>query len=198
MTVVRVDPADKSIARELSEVLARAFFDDPLAIYFFPDESVRIKGLRRFFYAQITGLFGPNTVVLTTDNLKAVAIWVKPGKSPSIIRSGYRILPTAFVLKTRVFLAGRAIAYLERFHPRQKHFYLATIGTDPEFQGKGLGSELLDYQLTEIDSKHMPGYLESSKEKNVPYYRRFGFELIKEITLPKNGPPTFLMWRDAK
>lgn len=196
MEIITVDKKEKEVARELAEVLAKAFYDDPLAIYFFPYENKRLKGLRRFFYAQLTGLFGSKTIVLATQNLKACSIWVAPGTKPSVLKSGYRILPTAMSLGTRVGLAAFAIGYLERFHPKEPHFYLATIGCDPDYQGRGLGSSLINAQLKHIDEMGLPAYLESSKEKNVPYYKRFGFEVIKEVTLPKNGPPAFLMWRN--
>ena len=43
----------------------------------------------------------------------------------------------------------------------------------------------------------MPAYLETNRESNLPYYRRFGFELTEKIALP-DSPPLWLMWREPR
>ena len=52
--------------------------------------------------------------------------------------------------------------------------------------------------LERCDDEGVPAYLESSKEKNVPYYERHGFRVTGELRLPKDGPPLWAMWRDPK
>ena len=51
--------------------------------------------------------------------------------------------------------------------------------------------------LERCDREGIPAYLESSKEKNVPFYRRHGFEVTREIQLP-NGPMLWAMWRQPR
>jgi carbamoyl-phosphate synthase large subunit len=48
------------------------------------------------------------------------------------------------------------------------------------------------------DREGIPAYLESSKDRNVPYYERFGFKVTKEIALPRGGPLVWAMWRDPQ
>jgi hypothetical protein len=38
-------------------------------------------------------------------------------------------------------------------------------------------------------------YLESSKERNISFYERFGFKVIGELRLPR-GPMMWPMWRE--
>jgi hypothetical protein len=44
----------------------------------------------------------------------------------------------------------------------------------------------------------MPAYLESSKEKNVPFYERNGFKVRERFEVPNGGPPIWLMWREPQ
>ena len=51
--------------------------------------------------------------------------------------------------------------------------------------------------MPRCDAEGLPAYLESSKERNVPYYERFGFRVTRELAMPGRGcPPVWLMWRD--
>lgn len=82
--------------------------------------------------------------------------------------------------------------------PRQPHWYLATLGTAPERQGRGVGSTLLATVLDRLDEEGLPAYLESSKERNVAFYARHRFEVVRELVVPHGGPRLWLMWREPR
>ena len=86
---------------------------------------------------------------------------------------------------------------MEKAHPEEPHWYLAVLGTAPEHQGKGVGSALISPILQKCDAEGVPAYLESSKESNIPFYQRHGFEVTGEIKV-KNGPTLWPMWRDPQ
>ena len=52
--------------------------------------------------------------------------------------------------------------------PRERHFYLFFMAVNPSFQGKGLGSAILEATLKHIDETGMPAYLENSNVRNRP------------------------------
>jgi len=82
-------------------------------------------------------------------------------------------------------------------HPAQPHYYLFLLGTRPRWQGRGLGSSLIAPVLNRCDQDRVPAYLEATSERNVPLYRRHGFEVTTEIQIP-GGPTVWPMWRPAK
>jgi hypothetical protein len=71
-----------------------------------------------------------------------------------------------------------------------------SFSDDPINQWIFGGGKLMAAGLQRADAEHMPVYLESSKESNVPFYRRFGFELIEKVTPAKGCPSMWPMWRE--
>lgn len=93
-------------------------------------------------------------------------------------------------------MVGWSLLGVERRHPpKPPHRYLATLGTEPDAQGRGLGTAALAPVLEECDRDGVGAYLESSKESNIDYYVRFGFRVTEEMKLPR-GPSLWPMWRD--
>jgi hypothetical protein len=52
--------------------------------------------------------------------------------------------------------------------------------------------------LDHCDDEGLPAYLESSKERNVPFYSRHGFKVVKEVPIPGGGPKIWTMWREPR
>jgi ribosomal protein S18 acetylase RimI-like enzyme len=72
------------------------------------------------------------------------------------------------------------------------------LGTAAGSQGKGVGSAVLAPVLKRCDEDGIGAYLESSKESNIAFYNRHGFEVTRELPLPSGGPSVWLMWREPK
>lgn len=183
----------------VSRSLARAFEDDPVMEWLFPlSVRNRLDRLRRFFTLDMAKWNLRHDETWTTPELTGGALWAPPGKWKLSTADVMRSMPTmARLLGPRLPVALQGLNQVERNHPHEPHYYLAILGTDPAHQGKGVGGALLAPVLDRCDAEGLGAYLESSKERNVPYYRRFGFEVTKELPLPK-GPPVWLMWRDPQ
>ena len=91
-----------------------------------------------------------------------------------------------------------AMGAMKKNHPKEPHWYLSTLATDPPHQRTGVGAALLAPGLARCDQTRLGAYLETQKEDNVAYYSRFGFRVKDEIDLPMNGPHLWLMWRDPQ
>lgn len=192
---VAIDPADD---RTMADVLARAFWDDPVFEWLFPKESSRYAHAARFFRAEIRAVRRRGRV-LTTPDLSGAGLWAEPGRWQNQPRDLLTAGPgLALGLGRRLPGAMRVLSTIERAHPRERHWYLAVLGTDPNRQGRGVGSTLIGSVLQTCDEEGLPAYLESSKESNVPFYRRHGFEVTDELSFPGSGPTFWLMWRDPR
>jgi ribosomal protein S18 acetylase RimI-like enzyme len=146
------------------------------------------------------GPYGRADEVDTTEGLGAVAIWTPPGQWRLGVLDQLRMVPAMVRIVTPRWVPSRFVGFnkMERCHPHDPpHWYLATLGTDPASQGRGLGSALLDDRLGRLDDEGTPSYLESTKESNVPFYARHGFQVTGTFDVP-HGPRLWLMWRDPK
>lgn len=104
------------------------------------------------------------------------------------------LLHPRLVLRAPLVVGGSLWA--ERRHPATPpHWYLVWLGTDPSDQGKGLGSAVLRPVLEHCDTEGVAAYVESSKERNIAFYARHGFRVIRELRLPR-GPTVWPMWRE--
>jgi ribosomal protein S18 acetylase RimI-like enzyme len=180
-------------------MLTRAFDDDPVARWACPNDAMRPWMLERFHGARDRQMLRAGEIWMTEGG-ESAAVWAAPDGWRSSGRDDLAFARSMLHprLLRRTPLVGYGLFGLERRHPpRPPHWYLATVGTDPDAQGRGLGSAVLAPVLEECDRDGVGAFLESSKERNVDYYARFGFRVTEEVRLPR-GPRVWPMWRDPR
>jgi GNAT superfamily N-acetyltransferase len=177
-----------------AEVAARAFVEDPMFTYIFPNTALRPKLLRRFMAVALRYgvLFGE--VATTTDNVGS-ALWLLPSQTnitpARMLRSGMAALPLTIGLPAfRRFLAFAS--YDDQVHSwimHEPHWYLLNLAVEPSLQRHGIGSALIAPVLTRADRAGQPCYLETNNPGNLPFYARHRFEVAHVGRVPNDGPP---------
>jgi ribosomal protein S18 acetylase RimI-like enzyme len=182
--------------------VARAFEDDPMFAWVFPDAQHRARSLQVLNRVPLRyGLrYGH---VSHSHEGKAVAIWIPPGRAVSIGgMARFGLLNVPFRIGFRAFgkFAGAndVMGKIHTKHVPEPHWYLLIVAVDPELQGHGVGTALLEEGLTRADQSNHPCYLETSHERNVPFYERFGFTVITRVPLGPGGPPGWAMRREPR
>jgi len=89
------------------------------------------------------------------------------------------------------------IEQMDKFHPKEPHWYLPMIGVDPTQQNKGYGAMLMKHALAVCDREGLPAYLESSNPRNITLYLRHGFEIAGTIQAG-SSPAMFPMRREPR
>jgi GNAT superfamily N-acetyltransferase len=183
----------------LAGALARAFHDDPVMTWLLGErDEPRLRRLHRFMRSEARRHRRHGGTVLTADGHPGGALWDPPGKWRMSVPDILRAAPVMISgVGPRIPRAIGGLGQMEKVHPREPHWYLAILGTDPSQQGKGVGGALMTPILDRCDRDGLGAYLESSKPENLPYYERFGFRVTGEFDMPK-GPPMWPMWRDPR
>lgn len=192
--------ATRSDVPRLGRALSAAFAADPIWRWLVPADAAWAATPPLFAHEVARRV--PHGQAYTDDARGGVAVWVPPGgrlgRAQRVLRD-LRDAPSA----ARVFRPGRirdglaVQAAMKAGTPREDHWYLAVLGVDPDHQGRGLGGTLIAPVLRRCDLDGVGAYLESSNERNVPFYRRHGFEAV-DVVRPNGSPPMTLMWRDPR
>lgn len=180
----------------LGSVLGRAFADDPIWRWIYPQPD-RGRRLARMFRALLAVSLARGAMVLTDEARAGVAIWQRSDDRDLGLVGNVRMGAAMVVSRARLRRGQAVIREIERRHPRHPpHWYLSVLGTDPQHQGTGVGSALVRRVVDDPANAGEAAYLETETEANVPFYRRFGFEVMDELDVPGGGPHLWLMWRD--
>lgn len=193
-------PLTASDDEAATRLLARAFHTDPMMIYLAPDESARNRRTQPFFAATIRygRHYGMTEMTSTGD---AVTLWLKPGFTTLTVG---RMVRTGIVLASlKLGFSGlirlnTLASHSDKLHKQAisgDHWYLMTIGVDPDRQRMGAGGRLLSAGLQRADDDGLPCYLETTNPENLPFYRRHGFEVAADGQVPKSELHVWAMVR---
>ena len=94
-----------------------------------------------------------------------------------------------------------AVEFMEKQHTEilsEPHRYLMVVGVEPSARGRGLGDALIAPGLEQAEQQRLPCYLETFSAKNVQYYQRRGFELMRESIAPDSKLTCWAMVRSAR
>jgi ribosomal protein S18 acetylase RimI-like enzyme len=192
MEVVRIED---SRLGEASDVLARAFQDDPAWVWLIPDAEKRKRLLPWLFRVgfDVTAA----DVWTTVGVVRGAARWLPPGRPPMRVGPTLKaLMTTPFRLGSAIgpFLAyGRAVETLRAEAMPDPHWYLAGIGVDPSAQRRGIGTALLEPGLAAAARAALPAVLLTNNEANLPFYERHGFVIVRNDETPKGGPQAWAM-----
>ena len=189
---ISIRKANADDAAQVAEILSDAFSDDPVGKWISPNPDYP-----KWCWPMIVPFLLPhNEVYITSDGLGAL-LGVPPGAELNIRPNLAMLWNLWWRFGTGSILRlGRIMKMLEQNHPKAQYYYLLALGVRLGSRCKGIGSALLEHVLKECDQQKTGVYLENSNSLNMKFYQRHGFKLQNEVTLPKNGPTLWLMYRD--
>jgi ribosomal protein S18 acetylase RimI-like enzyme len=181
----------------VAALLARAFTGDPVVDFLLGGDRERERRLIFGALCRDVERAGLIEGVREGGRLAAVAVWLPPGAHPVPLRREARMLPSWLRLgrmhPRAIPRLLRAMPALDGLHPHEPHWFLSLLGTEPDAQGGGLGSALVGSGVRRAEVEGVPVHLDTGRSENVPWYRRFGFEVADEVRVGSGAPPTWGM-----
>ena len=176
-------------------MLGRAFFDDPIFRWVEPDDAARRRFLQPFFTALTRRSRRLAVALATAPELCAASLWKSPGLEAL---TPEQLAMTGLDRMGEWLTPGASARFDAVFDPVEESFaadlpapvwYLGVLGVEPGMQGRGLGSMLMRPILERADAERLAVTLETAQPKNLPLYRRHGFEILRELPAPAPGGP---------
>ena len=78
-----------------------------------------------------------------------------------------------------------------RGHMAPDGFYIGRLAVQPQWQGRGCGSALLEAMIGRAESNRLVLFTSTKSERNLRLYERFGFKPFKKSTTATGVP---LVW----
>ncbi len=161
---------------KMASLCASSFKDDPLFMFFFPQQETRQKKAAWFFKAQLM-MCSPFTYVL--EDLNGVIIIQKPSDKPRALW-----IKESILLMINVGLGSilKALSY-QRYSKKVLYDmkiteadHLVLICVDEKDRNKGIATDMIKHVCL---SKTI---LETQNSNNIQFYQKLGFKLEKSST----------------
>lgn len=166
------------------DILAKSFDNNKSVNYIVRQDEHRKQRLRQLmsYSFDVCNSFGR---VIFSENKKACALIIFPDKKRATVQS---LLWDIKLIAGCIGLKGisKAISRekkIKNLQPKEPLYYLWFIGVNPEEQHKGIGSALLTEIIQDAEQQNRTLCLETSTEKNIPWYQKFGFTIYNELDI---------------
>lgn len=177
---MQIRRATRSDLTQLSVTAVRAFADDPVMRWLYPDDDEYLQPGGEVMRGAMARWVEHNEV-WCTDDCAALAVWIQP-RRPEVPDDGVAPDPPPSAdLLDRFGIIG---PLMSAHTPADDHWYLQLLATHPDWQRQGLGAALMASMFERADTEGLPCHLETETLVNVAYYRRHGFDVHAEFDIP--------------
>ena len=80
--------------------------------------------------------------------------------------------------------------------PQEPLWHLDSVAVEPGWQGRGIGSALIEFAFEHVRESGVAIVLETGTPRNVRLYERLRFHVVEEAGPPEGGPQVWFMRRD--
>lgn len=180
---------DKSHVNNVGDLLADAFFYNPLMIYFFPDKLIRKNILPKIYrsVADITMTLG--TVYATSENLEGVIGVMDNNKRVinlniiiTITKAIFTNLPSLRYISLIDFIKKSKNISMDNFPDNiGRCINIEMVAVDRKYRGQKYMSKLIRAVLDYANNNKLTCILQTEPQDNVMKYEHFGFKLHRTI-----------------
>lgn len=179
----------------LEQILTKCFEEDPLYCTLIPDPKVRQKLMPQLFKCDVEEMF--STCDIFSDSPEVNSVLVVSDESHPYNRIKYYMTEFLASLKTDEqlvkldpslrtlikFMAGREYLNSSWTDMIEQHdrIHIVYLAVDPSMQHHEIAAKLVDEVINYANENKLMISLETHNEKNVNFYRHFGFDMYDVV-----------------
>ncbi|MCL4639013.1 MAG: GNAT family N-acetyltransferase, partial [Olivibacter sp.] len=177
--MIKAEREDKKV---VIDILTQSFASNQSIQYLVKNDKYFAERLAYLMDYSFDICYNFGEVYLSKDKM-ACALISFPNRRKPFLKS--TILDIKLLLKTTGLKnASKAIkreSAIKKNYPDDDIFYLWFIGVKSDLQGKGIGTKLLNDVMKRASDNGQSIYLETSTDRNLPWYRKHGFTIYNKI-----------------
>ncbi|TRX48598.1 GNAT family N-acetyltransferase [Fulvivirga sp. M361] len=166
------------------DIISRSFHQNPSVNDVIKQDHLREKRIEELisYSFDVCMLFGE---VWISEDRSAAAMILLSDQKKTTLRSvllDLRLAIKAIGIRRVLKVMGRE-KQIKQYYTDYSYVYIWFIGVDPDQQQKGVGSLLLQQIIKHYSDSSLPFYLETSVNRNLPWYSSFGFQVYHKIDM---------------
>lgn len=191
MSTIEINIVDAKDTERITEIFSSSFENYPLMQFCFGDKYKQsMKYLTKLICDEASLVEHLLLGAFLEGKLQGIAFLTLPETSQK--EEDVENKPTPSEEEFAAFIGEEALTRMEGYlnlkkanKPQSPHFYINTLGVDPQSQGKGIGSALLSHihKMSKENNQSTGVALDTQTQQNVDYYQRFGYCLSSVVEL---------------
>lgn len=168
----------------VKNILSKSFDKNQSVNYIAQQDELREKRIAALMDYSFEICYNYGDVYLSDDN-KACALVLYPDRKKTTFKSVLEDIKLLFncIGLSNIGKAMKREAAIKKIQPNAPMYYLWFIGVDPDSQGTGIGTQLMNEVIEDSQVQSRPIYLETSTQRNLPWYKKFGFDVYNDLDL---------------
>jgi ribosomal protein S18 acetylase RimI-like enzyme len=180
--MIKATKLDKST---VVRILSRSFQDNKSVNYIVRQDHKRCTRLDKLMEYSFLTCMDFGEVFLSHDRL-CCALVLFPERKRTTFTTIWRDISLVFSVSGLSALSKvlKRESLIKKHYPSDRElYYIWFVGCIPESQGKGHGTQMMEFLFSDAQQTNRPIYLETSVQRNVSWYTRLGLQLYHQLDL---------------
>ena len=179
--MIKAKYTDKSI---VVDILTKSFDTNKSVNFVIPQDEKRVARISELMAYSFEMCFAFGVVFLSPDK-KACALILFPDKKRTTIKTilwDLKLILNGIGI-TNIGKVMNRESKIKKIHPKELMYYGWFGGVDPKYQNNGVFTKLLNGLIQDSILKKRSFFLETSTLQNLPFYKKYGFQIYQELDL---------------
>ncbi|MBQ6543436.1 MAG: GNAT family N-acetyltransferase [Clostridia bacterium] len=198
MKIIRPgEKLSKDKLRYFAKMAGRAYVNDPVHSYATKNPARRVKFVYHFMMERLNTSNGEDYFYID-DEERGVCVWRRAHNEYGVI--DFLKCPDWLYL---YWFWPNTLRTLFAYSPLDVKVFdedtwiISPVFVDPEFQGRGIATELITRSMEDLSKLGYKFGLEAQDEGNVRYYKKLGFKTVKTVRYEKGNITHYYMVREG-